>query len=231
MLCACRQQFTYQVSAIAATAGVSSLAILATYYKFSYMTGPDSPFPWLDMAGTLALVVGGVAGMEMWARWAHRVLWHDFQPGWALHKSHHVPRVGPFEVRSFCAPVSGSSLSLPRVWQLRRTRPPGQYTAGVQAGSCQHYACRTPLSKSHSPLLCGVSMLVLFASCRTTHSLYIVTAVLFCPAGQRPVCHHECSASHCPDSVWLPYTHHDWQPVLWSWPGYHPVWHRVHVCA
>lgn len=35
--------------------------------------------------------------MEMWARWAHRALWHDFQPGWALHKSHHEPRVGPFE--------------------------------------------------------------------------------------------------------------------------------------
>lgn len=78
---------------------MSALAILATYYKFRIMTGPDSPFPWLDMAGTLALVVGGVAGMEMWARWAHKVLWHDFQPGWALHKSHHVPRVGPFEVR------------------------------------------------------------------------------------------------------------------------------------
>lgn len=98
-----RQQFTYQVSAIAATTGVSALAILATYYKFSYMTGPDSPFPWLDMAGTLALVVGGVAGMEMWARWAHKVLWHDFQPGWALHKSHHVPRVGPFEANDLFA--------------------------------------------------------------------------------------------------------------------------------
>lgn len=104
-----RQQFTYQVSAIAATTGVSALAILATYYKFSYMTGPDSPFPWLDMAGTLALVVGGVAGMEMWARWAHKVLWHDFQPGWALHKSHHAPRVGPFEVgaRQTAAAASG----------------------------------------------------------------------------------------------------------------------------
>jgi beta-carotene 3-hydroxylase len=94
-----RQQITYQVSAVAATTGVSALAILATYYKFRVMTGPDTPFPWLDMAGTLALVVGGVIGMEMWARWAHKVLWHDFQPGWSLHKSHHVPRVGPFEVR------------------------------------------------------------------------------------------------------------------------------------
>lgn len=35
--------------------------------------------------------------MEMYARWAHRVLWHDFQPGWALHKSHHETRTGPFE--------------------------------------------------------------------------------------------------------------------------------------
>lgn len=94
----CRQQLTYQVSAIAATTGVSALAILATYYKFSLMTAPDSPFPWLDMVGTLALVIGGVAGMEMWARWAHKVLWHDFQPGWSLHKSHHEPRIGPFEV-------------------------------------------------------------------------------------------------------------------------------------
>jgi hypothetical protein len=51
------------------------------------------------MCGTLALVVGGVVGMEMWARWAHRALWHDFAPGWALHKSHHEPRIGPFEVR------------------------------------------------------------------------------------------------------------------------------------
>ena len=47
-----------------------------------------------------ALVGGGVFGMEMWARWAHKALWHDFEPGWSLHKSHHEPRVGPFEVRA-----------------------------------------------------------------------------------------------------------------------------------
>ncbi len=35
--------------------------------------------------------------MELYARWAHKALWHDFQPGWRLHKSHHQPRVGPFE--------------------------------------------------------------------------------------------------------------------------------------
>ena len=36
-------------------------------------------------------------GMELWAQFAHKALWHDFEPGWALHKSHHAPRLGPFE--------------------------------------------------------------------------------------------------------------------------------------
>ena len=42
-------------------------------------------------------------GMEMWARWAHKVLWHDYLPGWALHKSHHEPRLGPFEANDVYA--------------------------------------------------------------------------------------------------------------------------------
>ncbi|KIZ06598.1 hypothetical protein MNEG_1351 [Monoraphidium neglectum] len=65
-----------------------------------------APFPWLDMACTLALVGGGVFGMEMWARWAHKALWHDFEPGWSLHKSHHEPRVGPFEANDVYALVN-----------------------------------------------------------------------------------------------------------------------------
>jgi beta-carotene 3-hydroxylase len=41
--------------------------------------------------------------MEMWARFAHRELWHDYAPGWALHKSHHEPRTGPFEANDIFA--------------------------------------------------------------------------------------------------------------------------------
>lgn len=41
--------------------------------------------------------------MEMYARWAHRVLWHDFVPGWAVHKSHHEAREGPFEANDIFA--------------------------------------------------------------------------------------------------------------------------------
>jgi beta-carotene 3-hydroxylase len=111
----------YQVSAIAATCGITALAVGATYYRYiMHMDSPDAPFPWLDMGCTLALVAGGVFGMEMWARWAHRVLWHDLAAGWALHKSHHEPRTGPFEVRrvlgstaSYCSlPERGSIVRL-----------------------------------------------------------------------------------------------------------------------
>jgi beta-carotene 3-hydroxylase len=41
--------------------------------------------------------------MEMYARWAHKALWHDFQPGWAIHESHHQPRIGPFEANDIFA--------------------------------------------------------------------------------------------------------------------------------
>jgi beta-carotene 3-hydroxylase len=48
-------------------------------------------------------------GMEMYARFAHKVLWHDFEPGWALHKSHHMPRTGPFEANDIYAIINGES--------------------------------------------------------------------------------------------------------------------------
>lgn len=50
----------------------------------------------------------GQVGMEMWARWAHKALWHDFAPGWSLHKSHHAPRLGPFEANDVFAIVNAA---------------------------------------------------------------------------------------------------------------------------
>jgi beta-carotene 3-hydroxylase len=134
------EQIGYQMSAVAASVGVTSVAVVATYYKFSRevsllafraaetaqqaaldagasadaaaraaaAAAAAAPFPWVDMAGTLALVVGGVVGMEMWARWAHKALWHDAPAGWALHKSHHEPRVGPFEANDLFAVVNAA---------------------------------------------------------------------------------------------------------------------------
>jgi len=62
-----------------------------------------SDFPYLEFAGTLSLLCGTAVGMEFWSRFAHKVLWHDFMPGWALHKSHHEPRLGAFETNDIFA--------------------------------------------------------------------------------------------------------------------------------
>lgn len=96
----------YQISAIGATSLVGSMAICATYYRFFYHLQDGGEFPWVEFAATLSLVCGGVVGMEMYARWAHKALWHDFEPAWALHKSHHEPRTGPFELNDIYAVVN-----------------------------------------------------------------------------------------------------------------------------
>ncbi|KAL9691491.1 hypothetical protein QQ045_011915 [Rhodiola kirilowii] len=61
----------------------SSMAIMAVYYRFSWqMEGGEIPLA--EMFGTFALSVGAAVGMEFWARWAHKVLWHDSL--WHMHE-------------------------------------------------------------------------------------------------------------------------------------------------
>ncbi|KXZ45494.1 hypothetical protein GPECTOR_54g235 [Gonium pectorale] len=98
-----REALTYRISAIAATVLVLSIAVVATYYRFEWHLEEAGEMPWDEVAATLLLVLGGMFGMEMYARFAHKVLWHDWQPGWALHKSHHEPRTGPFEANDIYA--------------------------------------------------------------------------------------------------------------------------------
>jgi hypothetical protein len=54
-----REQLTYQVSAIAASVGVTGLAILATYLRFAWHVADEGSMPWAELVGTLALVAGG----------------------------------------------------------------------------------------------------------------------------------------------------------------------------
>ncbi|XP_048140896.1 beta-carotene hydroxylase 2, chloroplastic-like isoform X2 [Rhodamnia argentea] len=85
----------YLVAAIMSSLGISSMAATSVYYRFSWqMEGGE--FPILEMFGTVALSVGAAVGMEFWARWAHRELWHASL--WHMHESHHRPREGPFEL-------------------------------------------------------------------------------------------------------------------------------------
>lgn len=97
------ERYTYLVAAIMSSVGITSMAAMAVYYRFSWqMEGGD--FPALEMFGTFTLSVGAAVGMEFWARWAHRALWHDSL--WHMHESHHIPRDGPFELNDVFAIIN-----------------------------------------------------------------------------------------------------------------------------
>ncbi|PIA49236.1 hypothetical protein AQUCO_01300228v1 [Aquilegia coerulea] len=94
------ERFTYLIAAVMSSLGITSMAILAVYYRFSWqMEGGDIPVA--EMLGTFFLSVGAAVGMEFWARWAHKALWHASL--WHMHESHHKPREGPFELNDVFA--------------------------------------------------------------------------------------------------------------------------------
>uniref|UniRef100_A0ACD5WRQ6 Uncharacterized protein n=1 Tax=Avena sativa TaxID=4498 RepID=A0ACD5WRQ6_AVESA len=94
---------TYLVAAVMSSLGITSMAAAAVYYRFAWqMEGCEIPVT--EMFGTFALSVGAAVGMEFWARWAHRALWHASL--WHMHESHHRPRDGPFELNDVFAIVN-----------------------------------------------------------------------------------------------------------------------------
>lgn len=79
--------------------------------------------------------------MEMWARYAHKDLWHDFEPGWALHKSHHMPRTGPFEANDVFAIINGETAALNSIALYLQSHPyvpakPGPVMALSESNPC-----------------------------------------------------------------------------------------------
>ncbi|CAK9310928.1 unnamed protein product [Citrullus colocynthis] len=93
----------YLVAAIVSSFGITSMAAIAVYYRFSWqMEGKE--FPILEMFGTFALSIGAAVGMEFWARWAHKKLWHASL--WDMHESHHRARVGAFELNDVFAIIN-----------------------------------------------------------------------------------------------------------------------------
>ncbi|WOL00138.1 beta-carotene 3-hydroxylase 2, chloroplastic-like [Canna indica] len=94
---------TYLIAAMMSSFGITSMAVAAVYYRFHWqMEGGEVPLT--EMFGTFALSVGAAVGMEFWARWAHRALWHASL--WHMHESHHRPRDGPFELNDVFAIVN-----------------------------------------------------------------------------------------------------------------------------
>ncbi|XP_027365620.1 beta-carotene hydroxylase 2, chloroplastic-like [Abrus precatorius] len=97
------ERFTYLVAAVMSSFGVTSMAVFAVYYRFAWqMEGGE--VPWSEMFGTFSLSVGAAVGMEFWARWAHRALWHASL--WHMHESHHRAREGPFELNDAFAIIN-----------------------------------------------------------------------------------------------------------------------------
>lgn len=97
------ERFTYLVAAVMSSVGITSMAILAVYYRFAWqMEGGEIPYS--EMFGTFALSFGAAVGMEFWARWAHKALWHASL--WHMHESHHKPREGAFELNDVFAIIN-----------------------------------------------------------------------------------------------------------------------------
>lgn len=97
------ESFTYLVAAVMSSFGITSMAVMAVYYRFWWqMEGGEVPLA--EMFGTFALSVGAAVGMEFWARWAHKALWHASL--WHMHESHHRPREGPFELNDVFAIIN-----------------------------------------------------------------------------------------------------------------------------
>ncbi|KAL5214978.1 hypothetical protein ABZP36_004130 [Zizania latifolia] len=94
---------TYLVAAIMSSLGVTSMGIAAVYYRFHWQL-EGGEVPMTEMFGTFALSVGAAVGMEFWARWAHRSLWHASL--WNMHESHHRAREGPFELNDVFAIIN-----------------------------------------------------------------------------------------------------------------------------
>ncbi|KAM3735947.1 hypothetical protein ACB098_10G125900 [Castanea mollissima] len=77
------ERYTYLVAAIMSSFGITSMVAISVYYRFSLqMEGGEIPL--VEMFSTFALSVGAAVGMEYWARWAHRALWHASL--WPMHE-------------------------------------------------------------------------------------------------------------------------------------------------
>ncbi|KAK9291573.1 hypothetical protein L1049_019521 [Liquidambar formosana] len=97
------ERFTYLVAAVMSSFGITSMAVMAVYYRFSWQM-EGGAVPMSEMFGTFCLSVGAAVGMEFWARWAHKALWHASL--WHMHESHHRPREGPFELNDVFAIIN-----------------------------------------------------------------------------------------------------------------------------
>eukprot|EP00899_Mesostigma_viride_P012032 jgi/Mesvir1/2082/Mv16615-RA.1 len=90
---------SYMYAAIAGTAGVLATAAYVIVQRFLFSEGEHGTTA--ELIATFALVFGAGVGMEFFAIFAHKILYHGFFM--FLHESHHEPRAGPFEKNDILA--------------------------------------------------------------------------------------------------------------------------------
>lgn len=74
----------YLMAAVASSVGFITLSAGAVYYRFYWQLQGSGEVPYSEMTGTFSLAIGAAVGMEYWARWAHKALWHDSL--WNMHE-------------------------------------------------------------------------------------------------------------------------------------------------
>lgn len=99
-----KEQKTYLLAAIASSTGFTAMSAAAVIYRFVWHMPESGQIPYPEVFGTFSLAVGAAVGMEYWARWAHKALWHASL--WHMHESHHKPRDGPFETNDVFAIIN-----------------------------------------------------------------------------------------------------------------------------
>lgn len=114
-----RERASYLAFSVLVTTLLTGVIVLATYYRFERQAESSDALPLGEMLSTGLLTAGAAIGMEFWARWAHRSLWHASmweldeklkcdltRPIWDLHKSHHKPRQGMWEANDVFAIIN-----------------------------------------------------------------------------------------------------------------------------
>eukprot|EP00850_Spirogloea_muscicola_P018727 SM000175S03274 [mRNA] locus=s175:37064:39491:+ [translate_table: standard] len=120
------ERAVYFIAAIASSIGFLGLACGAVIYRFVSQMQAGGDVPYVEIAGTFSLAIGAAVGMEFWARWAHRALWHASL--WGMHESHHLPRDGPFETNDVFAIIN----AVPAIALLAF----GFFNKGIGPGLC-----------------------------------------------------------------------------------------------
>lgn len=177
--------------------------------------------------------------MELWAQYAHKALWHDFEPGWKLHKSHHVPRTGPFEDNDVFAIIN----AVPAMGLCAF----GFLTPGVFGGA-QHFfttTFTTCMTTSHrlrnlpvfgcSTMPCSAAHLdrwsATSATCSPVHGFQILQKPetwMFDHAIHQFVPFKRQRSSHAMEMGFQRTCVHR-RPLLRDGAGYYSVWHQLHV--